>query len=432
MSTVLSEQDLALRCHDISVGLGVKDVPDFETLPEVGLMVRLALHIRGLPRIDYEVLKLVAYHYLQISPMVLKNVIRDLDEAEFIRVLSEGQTIKAIIPTVPYYDELYTNIGEFTKSEKNLNEAEQLALTILDKLTHSPVAKDSLVQLGADNKLLNRNLVIGNQGNYIITKRVRGKDVVLSPVFFSENADIYADLVAKAGAKSIQRLLKLVEGFQGVPLQIIETQKEINGVKLTDDEINLLKRLASDGAVKPPSISTSHAGTNHFLFTPKPGAIRLNPTKREVYERAMALVSAVRQGQFLPKAYRIRSPYAILNSLKDKGYLRANTEAYEQYKKLTFMRVGRLEPLSNGWHVFRLNATEENLEAIGIAISLVDTGGVKGMEVDEDARIALGQDQSYVESLIGSKQLREREQLPLSEEHQEQIENMFLGGAQNN
>ncbi|WP_410514562.1 hypothetical protein PaeBR_09340 [Paenibacillus sp. BR2-3] len=95
----------------------------------------------------------------------------------------------------------------------------------------------------------------GGQGNYLITKRVRGKDVVLSPVFFSENADIYADLVAKSGATSIQRLLKLIEGFQGVPLHIIETHKEINGTKLKDDEIVLLKRLASDGAVKPPSVS---------------------------------------------------------------------------------------------------------------------------------------------------------------------------------
>jgi hypothetical protein len=326
---------------------------------------------------------------------------------------------------------MYSKIGEYATSEKNLNEAEHLALTILDKLTQSPVAKQSLTELGADSKLLERSLNIGNQGNYLITKRVRGKDVVLSPVFFSENADIYADLVAKSGATSIKRLLKLIEGFQGVPLNIIESRKEINGTRLTDDEILLLKRLASDGAVKPPSISTSHAGVNHFMFTPKPGIARLNPTKRDIYERAMALVSAVRQGQFLPKAYAIRSPYAILYKLKnsDDG-LRANTEAYEQYKKLTVMRVGRLEPTgTGGWHIFKINKTEENIAALNIALDLVDTGGTKGLEIDDEARIALGQDQTYVESLIGSKQLREQEHVPLSEEHQEEMDNLFLGGA---
>ncbi|USK82565.1 hypothetical protein LHV56_12050 [Peribacillus frigoritolerans] len=431
MSKLLSVQELALRSHDISIGLGNKVVPDFESLPQVGQMVRLALHIRGLPRIEYDILRLVAYHYLQISPSDLRNIVKDLAEVEFIRIFSEGETYKAILPTVPYYDEMYTKIGEYTTSDKKLNEAEQLAITVLDKLTKTPVAKQSLIQIGADAKLLERSLNIGIQGNYLITKRVRGKDIVLSPVFFSENIDTYADLVAKSGATNIQRLLKLIEGFQGVPLHIIQTRKEINGTKLTDEEILLLKRLASDGAVKPPSIATSHAGVNHFLFTPKPGIARLTPAKREIFERAMALVSAVRQGQFLPKKYAIRSPYAILSKLKnsDDG-LKANTEAYEQYKKLTVMRVGRLEPtIAGGWHIFKINKTEENIAALNIALDLVDTGGAKGLEIDDEARIALGQDQTYVESLIGSKQLREQEYVPLSEEHQYQMDNLFLGGA---
>lgn len=431
MSTVIPVQELALRSHDISVGLGNKVVPDFESLPQVGQMVRLALHIRGLPRIEYDILRLVAHHYLQITPSDLRSIVKDLAEVEFIRIFSEGETYKAILPTVPYYDEMYIKIGEYATSDKNLNEAEQLAITILDKLTKSPVAKQSLDQLGADSKLLERSISIGNQGNYLISKRVRGKDILLSPVFFSENADIYADLVAKSGASSIQRLLKLIAGFQGVPLHIIESRKEINGTKLSDDEILLLKRLASDGAVKPPSITTSHAGINHFMFTPKPGIARLTPTKRDIYERAMALVSAVRQGQFLPKAYAIRSPFAILSKLKNsEDGLRASTEAFEQYKKLTVMRVGRLEPIgTGGWHNFKINRTEENLAALNIALDLVNSGGTKGLEVDEEARIALGQDQTYVESLIGSKQLREQEYVPLSEEHQEQVDNLFLGGA---
>jgi hypothetical protein len=74
MSVLLPVQELALRSHDISVGLGNKVVPDFETLPQLGQMVRLALHIRGLARVEYDILRLVAYHYLQISPSDLRNV----------------------------------------------------------------------------------------------------------------------------------------------------------------------------------------------------------------------------------------------------------------------------------------------------------------------------------------------------------------------
>jgi hypothetical protein len=56
--------ELAARCHEIQVSLGRKEVPEFERLVEVGMAVRLALHIRGLPLIEYEVLKLVASHFL--------------------------------------------------------------------------------------------------------------------------------------------------------------------------------------------------------------------------------------------------------------------------------------------------------------------------------------------------------------------------------
>ena len=64
-------QELALRCHDITIGLGNKDVPDFEVITEVGLMVKLALHIRGLPIIPYETLKLAVHHFLSIPPIVM-------------------------------------------------------------------------------------------------------------------------------------------------------------------------------------------------------------------------------------------------------------------------------------------------------------------------------------------------------------------------
>lgn len=426
---IKSNEELALRCHDISTSLGNKSVVEFDLLSEIGLMVRLALHIRGLSRIEYKILQLVSNYYLQISNTELKIIIQNLAEIEFIRIVSEGSTIKYIIPTVPYYDDLYDITGEFAKT-KRLNEAEELAITILSKLTGSPVPKNSLIQLGADKKLLDRSLQIGDEGNYLIIRRCRGKEIVLSPVFFSENADIYSDLVAKSGAKSVERILNLIKQSQGIPLSVIEATREINQVKITDDEINLLKRLATDGAVKPPIIQTSHSGTNHFIFTPRPGNFKLSRTKREIYERAMALVSAVLQGQYLPKEHAIRNPLAILQALKDRGYLNASTESYEQYKNLMFLKVGRLElEQAPSWYRFVLNDTEENNAALDMAISLVSEGSVWGLEIDDDARIALGKDQIYLESLIGSRVIREREQIPLSDEHQEQIDNLFLGSV---
>lgn len=420
--------ELVNKCHDIHVSLENKAVAEYEAIIEIGMMVRLSLHLRGLPQVNYETLKLVASYYLQIQPLVLKNIIEYLAEIEFVRIDREGSTIKSILPTIPYFDDVYKTIGEFADNEKQLNEHEQYIVEVLKRLSDTPMYKSNLFEIGADKRVVDRTLTIGNEGGIIIERKARGKNIVISPAYFMDNAELYTDLVAKSGAKSIERINKLLKQYQGWPLSIIEQTGEIMGNKLTSDEINLLKHLASDGAVKPPSIHTSHHGSNHFMFTPTPGIARVKPAKKEIYERAMALVSSVRQGQLLPAKYAIRSPSLLLNSFKSKGYLRANTEALEQYKKLAVIRMCKLIDVGSGFYRLELHDTPENKEALDIAIDLVKQGSAFGTEIDDEVRFALQQGHEYVESKIASIRLRETEKLPLSEEHQFEVDNFILGG----
>ena len=69
------KKEIAARCHEIQVCLGQKEVPDFETLIEIGMAVRLALHIRGLRPIKYEIMRLVATHFLDIPSVAVKRII---------------------------------------------------------------------------------------------------------------------------------------------------------------------------------------------------------------------------------------------------------------------------------------------------------------------------------------------------------------------
>jgi hypothetical protein len=316
----------------------------------------------------------------------------------------------------------YANAGTFT-------EAEQLSLDLVNRLARSPERLDALRNdIGAENKLFNRAITIGEEGHYVVRRRARGRDVVLTPTYFSENADIIADLVAGGGADRVQRVLTALRQMQGVPLAVVEAKGEIAGVTLTPDEISILKRLAQDGAVRPPTITTKHAGENYFLFTPTPSGAAMPPTKRDVYERAMAIVAAVRQGQFLPKQYAIKYPAAIIAALRDRKQLgRATTEATQQYRKLVHLRIGRLINAGSGFATFRIIDTEENIEALNIAYGLVARGAARGVEVDAEARSALQQDQHYVESIVGSAKLRARTKVELSQEHQLQLDLLLLG-----
>src|SRR5690606_19335223 len=102
------------------------------------------------------------------------------------------------------------------------NEPEQLALRILSELTNSPTERSNIYSLGAEKKIVDRNLQFGTEGGYIMSKRARGREILISPLFFSENVDVFADLTAKSGASTIKRVLELVKKAQGWPLSIIE------------------------------------------------------------------------------------------------------------------------------------------------------------------------------------------------------------------
>ena len=419
--------ELAARCHEIQVGLGTTEVPEFDQLSLIGMAVRLALHIRGLPAIPFEVVKLVGYHYLEVPPLAAKRVVELLAEIEFVKLGTEGKTIKTVLPNVPYYEDLYTQLGAYAE-DAGLNEAEQLSIELVHRLARSPEKLDSLrAKLGAEKKLLERAIQVGKEGSYLRQVRARGRDILLTPTYFSENPDVFADQVASGGAGQVQKVLDALRVAQGYPLALIEQTKAIGTVALSDEEVRLATRLAQDGVVRPPSISTSHSGENFFLFTPTPSGAALAPTKRDIYEKAMAIVSAVRQGQFLPHRYAIREPGAILYTLRSELQLRrATTEAAQQYKNLVHLRIARLEDAGGGFKQLKIIDTEENKEALDIAYRLVNAGVARGIEVDEDARRAIQQDQSYVESLVASGKLQRSKKVTLTEGQQQQLDLIFL------
>src|SRR5262249_48386690 len=161
----------------------------------------------------------------------------------------------------------------------------------------------------------------------------------------------------------------------------------------------VIKMLAGEGFVPPPAIQTKHSGINHFLFGPRPGSTRLPSIKRPIYEAAMALVAAVRQGQLLPARFAIRSPRALLRSFREKKELRANTEAVEQYRQVAALRVGRLEITGGEWAKLVLIDLPENVEAVDMAIELI-SGSEPQVSPSDEIILSLQQGEKYIESLI--------------------------------
>lgn len=418
-------KQLSELSYDVQTGLGRIDVPDFDQMRIMGMAALLAIHIRGLGEIDYEVLRKVSDHYFNIPSSALKEVVSILGEIEYIQIIKTGKLITSIIPDVPRFQDIYEGVGEYF-SFSDLNECEQGTLLILSELQNKPENKDRLRNaIGIENKLLSRCLDIGQNGNYIKSFRARGKDIIASPFYFADNLESLIDVAAKSGGSDIQRVLEIVKNNQGWPLSLVEKNLEIGGTRLTQTQKDLLLYLCSESILKPPSLKFGN-NKETFVFTPAPGASRLNSANREIYERAMALISCVRKGQLLAEKYKIRMPLRLLEALKEKGYLKSNSEAAVQYRELIFLRVGKLRQVTSDRCQFHLIKTDENLEALSLAINLLKTGELSNLEVDQEARLALSKNDEYIQSVISAAELKERQRSPINEEAAQQFEQMIL------
>ena len=128
----------------------------------------------------------------------------------------------------------------------------------------------------------------------------------------------------------------------------------------------------------------------------------------------------------MQEKYRIKYPVALLNKLRNEKWIGANSEAEHQYKNLVNLQVGRLERSYGDRYKLHLIDTPENIKALDEAISLIQTGQMNSSAIDEDARIALTQDESYMQSLMAATEFRKINKTVVGEEEKSEMEQLFL------
>jgi hypothetical protein len=379
-----------------------------------------------MPPVSYSLLRGVAVHRLGLQPGEVRPALNLLAEAEMVDLDTEGSTIKSIFPEIPYFKDLYTTVGEVGTSTGGLNEHEELTIAMMHRLGQGPVTRDELVGLGAEKKALNRILDIGENAGFVLPKRARGRDVYISPGYFAEDPQALANLATQAGSSRLGRTLALIKKNQGYPLKLILERKELGGVRLDDNDVALIKALAGEGFVPPPSVRTTHSGENHFMFGPRPGKTRLAPHEVQIYNNALALAAAVRQGQFLAREYAVKYPALLLRRFLERGWVGSNSEAMEQYRAVAQHGVARLVLTGGSQAQLELIRTPDNERAVQMAIELLEGPTDRPMP-DEELILAMRKGEEYVEPLLARKSLAECKIVSADAEAQHAIDTFLLG-----
>jgi hypothetical protein len=118
-----------------------------------------------------------------------------------------------------------------------------------------------------EKSLLNRCLSIGSESGLITDYRVRGQTVLMSPVYFADNNQGLADLLAKVGGTDFEYVVSVLKAHQGWPLSMIISQQRVSGRPLSTVQVGLIQMLAPENILKPPTIEIGDFNET-FLFTP--------------------------------------------------------------------------------------------------------------------------------------------------------------------
>lgn len=422
MDKKITSLKIGIRCQDIQTSL--QDISlgslasETEKIRLLGMAERLAIHIRGVDVIDdYKKLQYVAGQF-GIDSLILPRVLETLEEIGWVRVQKRAGEITKVEESVPYFKDVYSEVGEYYNSTPH-SEIEDAIIETTDKLALSPINEET-IKKELDKELYKIVLDIGKSGKFIeeYYSPDTEEKILYSPIYWVENPKILEGvytLLKQFGAENVIKVLERIQNYQGYPLpdSLFETKKE----SLSQDD-QILFELIKRGIVLAPQVN-SFKGSKKFAFTPHP---EISIEEKVILEKAMAILACVRYGEHFGLITRIKYPEAILDKLlRPPHIIGPHTEIRKQYAILVGRGIGRIFPdkvLSNRWY-FQLIDKDENIKAVKLAKDLLVVGeAISERGFQEELQKILFTTGSYEEALRTLPKLKKTAQLsPETYEH---------------
>lgn len=393
-----------LRCQDVTLGLRELHPTSAElrlvrNTQLVGMAADLAGLIRGRNVItEIESLEIVASETLDIPPMILPQVLSILEQSGYVEIDSDHGHLERVIESVPIYQNLYESLGS-TWRERRPRQIEEELVTVVDRLTRGPIPLDSLTtDLGIDRSDIDTLYRLGVDTSVFKTIETSDGSLLYSPYMAFEHPEAIYDSVVNHGSGELAEALVKVTGYQGYP--VISTMEPV------------LADAVARGIVAAPAVMLPDHQLQPFAALPYAFDRRLTRDRKPVLDKALAIVACVRCGQHYGGATSARDAVLVLEALRDREYLNPHSSHSRQYKLLRDSGVIRFLPdlrAGGNWVRPSLIRTDENLEALGLAITLIRGEEIySGRESDDGIKQLLGLDAKSIKPLQATARTRSR------------------------
>ncbi|WP_310963968.1 hypothetical protein [Nocardioides terrisoli] len=399
--------DEGLRCQDVHSGVRNVDPnsPVLQPLVDtriVGMAATVAGLIRGNDVIkDAQALMSIAASQLDVDMLAFNEVVTLLGDAGFVSgIQRSGGKIQTFTENVPYYDDLYTRLGEVWQ-DRNPTELEKQLLVVVDGLSEAPVPLEELestfaldhadvpliVQLAMDSGLMQKVQAIDG-------------DIVYSPFFGFENPALLGELVNSHGGD------QLAEEFAAVRAK--------QGLAISPTTHPLLTDAVAKGLIMAPAVTVPGGGAQPFAALPYIADRKLLTARKPVLDKALAVIACLRCAESFG-GYSSLDAAGLINVIDklldpNRGFLAPHSGHKRQYELMRNARLIEFAPdtLPGGrWVTPRFIDTADNREVLKLARELLTHGELVEHRVDDAlARETLASDRSYVAPMQTVHRLR--------------------------
>jgi hypothetical protein len=406
--TTLDPAVSGLRTHDIHVGLHDVDrnsalfAAELEATQLAGMAAAVAAWIKGHDVIDdAPALKIVAADQLDVNAFAFDAVIGLLTELDFVRnVTREGGRVKSFYETVPEdYSRMYGQVGAAWEARQP-TEIESSLIRVVDQLSSGPLP---VSRLDVDADALETVLAVGQEAEAVQITQVGEQPIAYSPFFAYEHPGAMKEVLDGLQIERVSAAFGSVRSFQGVPLSISPHGQALNA-------------LVAAGLMAGPSLERPDHSRELFAVAPYGLGPDVLTHKRPLFEKALAVLAAVRMGQHFGGVTNLHSPAAFLHALMQPDRVVAwHSSSDRQYGVLHSLGIVRF--VSSGGRVgIQLIDTSDNSAAIRLAIDLLGPGeaaATKGTaSLLERTLVTPG---NYRPQIQGIRPARRRVQFPAEE-----------------